>query len=140
MVSGLLMGSYWTQLGKRSGASGIMATNAFYKSELPLGRLDREYPHQVAFHAGYIRSNADDLLIQRFCEHRNITPRHHTVRRGDKDFIVYCFKDPQHADSFRAAFGGEFFLGARQKPAMLPPTASDKRIRAAFTWSGQLTA
>ena len=137
MVSGLLMGLR-DSAGKRSGASAIMATDAFCRSELPLGRLDRDFPHQVAFHAGYIRSNADGLLIQRFCEHRNITPRHHTVRRKDEDFIVYCFKDPQHAASFRTAFGGESFLGARQKPAMLRPTPSDK-IRAVFTWPGQLT-
>ena len=89
-----------------------MATDAFCKRELPIGRLDREYPYQIAFHAGYIRSTADDLLIQRFCDHRNVTPCHHTVRRGDKDFIVYCFTHPHHAASFRAAFGGEPFSGA----------------------------
>ena len=92
-----------------------MARDAFCQGGLPIGRLDREFPYQVSFHAGYLRSTADDLLIQMFCEHRNIVPHHHTVRRGFKDFIVYCFADPQHAVSFRAAFGGEPFVGAVKK-------------------------
>ena len=112
MVSELLM---TRPVGQKIRCSGIMVTDAFCQRGLPISRLDREFPYQVSFHANYVRNNADGLLIQMFCEHRNIAPRHHTVRRGSKDFIVYCFADPQHAASFRAAFGGEPFVGAVQK-------------------------
>ena len=78
-------------------------------AELPKGRLDREFPYQVAFATARFARSRDDLLIQMFCDHRNVAPRHHTVRRDDKDFIVYCFADPQHAESFQDAFGGERF-------------------------------
>jgi hypothetical protein len=79
------------------------------KDQLPKTRLEREFPHQVAFPAARRAVSRDDRLIQMFCDHRNVAPRHHTVRRGDKDFVVYCFADPQHAASFRAAFDGSPF-------------------------------
>lgn len=78
-------------------------------AELPKGRLAQEFPYQIAFPTARCAPSRDDLLIQMFCDHRNVTPRHHTVRRDDKDFIVYCFADAQHAESFQAAFGGEPF-------------------------------
>jgi hypothetical protein len=78
------------------------------KDQLPKTRLERDFPYQVALPTPQAISR-DDRLIQMFCEHRNVAPRHHTVRRGDKDFVVYCFADPQHAASFRAAFDGVSF-------------------------------
>lgn len=79
------------------------------KGELPQSRLDREFPYQVAFPVARGARHADEKLIQMFCDNLKIAPRHHTVRREDKDFIVYCFADPQHAAAFQAAFGGEPF-------------------------------
>jgi len=79
------------------------------KGQLPKSKLDREFPYQVAFPAARGVRNADERLIQMFCDNLSIAPRHHRVRRGDRDFIVYCFGNPQHAASFQAAFGGEPF-------------------------------
>jgi hypothetical protein len=79
------------------------------KAELPKSRLDREFPYQVAFPAARGARNADGVLVQMFCDNLKIAPHHHTVRREDKDFIIYCFADPQHAASFQARFGGEPF-------------------------------
>lgn len=79
------------------------------KDQLPKSRLEREFPYQVAFPNARRAVSRDDRLIQMFCDHRNVAARHHTVRRDDKDFMVYCFADPHHAASFRAAFDGCLF-------------------------------
>ena len=79
------------------------------KGELPKSALDREFPYQVAFPAGRGVRHADEVLIRLFCDNLKVAPRHHTVRRDDRDFIVYCFADPQHAALFQARFGGEPF-------------------------------
>lgn len=79
------------------------------RDRLPKTRLEREFPYQVAFPTTRQAVSRDDRLIQMFCDHRNVAPRHHIVRRDNKDFVVYCFSDPQHASSFRAAFDGCHF-------------------------------
>jgi len=79
------------------------------KGELPKSTLDREFPYQVAFPAARGVRHADEVLIRLFCDNLKVAPRHHTVRREDRDFVVYCFADPQHAAAFQARFGGEPF-------------------------------
>ena len=77
------------------------------KGELTKAQLDRDFPHQVAVPAWRCAESSGGRQIQIFCANLRIAPRHHTVRRNDKDFIVYCFADPQQY--FQAAFGGETF-------------------------------
>ena len=79
------------------------------KGELSKTQLDRDFPHQVAVSADRCTGKADGPAIHLFCFQANVAPRHHTVRRDDRDFIVYCFADPQHAALFQARFGGEPF-------------------------------
>jgi hypothetical protein len=79
------------------------------KGELSKTQLDRDFPHQVAVSADRCTGKADGPAIHLFCFQANVAPRHHTVRRDDKDFIVYCFADKDHAELFRVVFQGEQF-------------------------------
>jgi hypothetical protein len=79
------------------------------KGEMTKTWLDQKFPHQVAIPAMRCAGTADGPHIQIFCNQVNVAPRHHSVRRDDKSYVVYCFADPQHAESFAAIFGGEPF-------------------------------
>ena len=82
---------------------------AMRKGEMTKSWLDRNFPHQVAIPAMRCTGTADGPHIQIFCNQVNVAPRHHSVRRDDKSYVVYCFADPQTAESFAAIFGGEPF-------------------------------
>ena len=71
--------------------------------------LDKNFPHQVAIPAMRCTGTADGPQIQIFCHQVNVAPRHHSVRRDDKSYVVYCFANPQHAKAFAAIFEGEPF-------------------------------
>jgi hypothetical protein len=71
--------------------------------------LDRNFPHQVAIPALRCMGTADGPHIQIFCMQANVAPRHHSVRRNDKSYVVYCFANPKHAEAFAAIFDGEPF-------------------------------
>lgn len=42
-----------------------------------------------------------------FCEGHNLDLRGHSFYRNNTDFSVFCFAEPEHAELFRARFGGE---------------------------------
>jgi hypothetical protein len=78
------------------------------KGELTSSQLDREYPHQIALPADQCTGDSG-RGHREFCADLSLAPRHHTVRREDRDYIVYCFADPTHATIFITKFGGEKF-------------------------------
>ena len=56
----------------------------------------------------------------------SLAPRHPTVRRNDVDYVVFCFANPDHAESFRVAFAGQPF----------DPSQRGRRTRWHEWWSG----
>jgi hypothetical protein len=50
------------------------------------------------------------LTIRFFCEGEalSLSPRTHSLRRGDQDVLVFSFADRLHAEQFRERFGGDF--------------------------------
>jgi hypothetical protein len=44
-----------------------------------------------------------------FCRSLSLAPRHPTVRRNDVDYVIFCFADSDHAESFRVQFNGAPF-------------------------------
>jgi hypothetical protein len=56
---------------------------------------------------------ADQLLgahyhvVHEFCRDLSIAPRGYSFRRGDVDYVVFCFVELAHANLFRARFKGE---------------------------------
>ena len=68
--------------------------------------INREWPHQVAVTAETCRGDGY-LTTHYFCEGLSLCPRHGYFRRDDRDYVVFCFADPAHAEKFRARFNGE---------------------------------
>lgn len=78
----------------------------YRKGELSSGRIDREWPHQVALPAeAVIGKNV--TIIERFCRGLSICPRTHSFRRDRREYFVYCFATAGDADYFRTYFGGD---------------------------------
>ena len=78
------------------------------KGELTSGRINREWPHQVALPADHLLGKNYDVTYG-FCRDLSLCPRGHTVRRDDVTYSVLCFADPTHADLFCERFNGERF-------------------------------
>jgi len=95
------------------------------KGELNPGRMDAEWPRQVALPAEkVIGKNA--TIISRFCNGLSFCPRHHAYRLEDgREFFVYCFADYGDAVFFHIHFGGEMMT-----PETRPPRSQRCRSKA----------
>jgi hypothetical protein len=77
------------------------------RSGLSTARRAKDWPHQVAVRADLVAARHTELL--EFCKDLAVAPRKQTVRRDDRDYVVFAFADPGHAESFRVQFDGESF-------------------------------
>jgi hypothetical protein len=66
----------------------------------------REWPHQVAIPADQLLGDQYHV-VHEFCCGLSVAPRGHSFRRGDVDYVVFCFGGLAHANLFRARFKGE---------------------------------
>ena len=78
----------------------------YRKGELSSGRIDREWPHQVALSAEFVRGR-QYIILHRFCRGLSVCPRHRIFRRDDKEYVVYCFSERSDAQYFAMHFDGE---------------------------------
>jgi hypothetical protein len=78
------------------------------KGELTANGIDRGWPYQVALEADKV-AGRNYNFVHAFCRELSLTPRGHSVRRENIEYVVFCFADPAHADLFRKHFGGERF-------------------------------
>jgi hypothetical protein len=74
----------------------------YRKGELSKGRMDRQWPHQVALPASRC-SGHKYVTVRLFCQGLSRT---HSFRRVDQDMLVFCFAQLAHAEQFRDRFGG----------------------------------
>jgi hypothetical protein len=79
----------------------------YRKGELSPAMLDRRFPHQVALSADTVQTCY--FAIRETGSSLGMAPRHHTVRHGERTYVVYCFADPESAEHFRRLFDGELF-------------------------------
>ena len=77
------------------------------KGELSPAMVDRGWPHQIALPADRVAGNT--ATIHAFCHNLSLCPRGHSVRYQHRDYVVFCFADPAHAERFCAHFDGEPF-------------------------------
>ena len=83
------------------------------KGELSQRTIEREWPFQVAVTAetclggGYVTTHY-------FCDSLSLCPRHGYFRRDDRDYVVFCFAEAEHAELFRARFNGEVVSTKKQ--------------------------
>jgi hypothetical protein len=80
----------------------------YRKGELSKSTIDREWPHQVALAASFV-AGRNFMAIHRFCRDENLSlcPRNQFFRRNDRDYVVYCFAEREHAERFQFRFSGE---------------------------------
>lgn len=85
------------------------------KGELSSAMIDRGWPFQVALEA---RLSMGDryYTVHYFCKDLSLCPRGHHFYRDGKDFNVYCFAEREHAELFRAKFGGGEIVDVRERP------------------------
>jgi hypothetical protein len=89
----------------------------YRKGELSPATIDREWPHQVALPADQCSGRAYATLHQ-FCAGLSLCPRGHSFRREDRDYVVFCFAHPVHAEAFRQRLGGEI-IAPEKRPRWL---------------------
>jgi hypothetical protein len=75
-------------------------------------RLEREWPHHVAIRADQLLGEQYHV-VHEFCRDLSVAPRGRSFRRGDIDYVVFCFGQLAHANLFRARFKGERVEGLR---------------------------
>jgi len=54
-----------------------------------------------------IAQGTNGIAISKFCETRDVSPIHETVRRQDKEYWIYRFSKKEDADDFCKIFGGK---------------------------------
>jgi hypothetical protein len=54
-----------------------------------------------------IAQGTNGIAISKFCENRDVSPIHETVRRQDKEYWIYRFSKKEDADDFCKIFGGK---------------------------------
>jgi hypothetical protein len=86
----------------------------YRKGELIPKLIDLHWPHQVALPSELLVGESY-VRVHLFCEGLSLCPRGHSFRRDDTDFTVFCFADREHAEEFRARFGGEL-VDPRTRP------------------------
>jgi hypothetical protein len=78
------------------------------KGELSPAGIDRGWPHQVALPASASKDGGYKT-IHDFCKNLSVCPRGHSVQYDGEWFHVYCFAEPNDAETFMQRFGGEKF-------------------------------
>jgi hypothetical protein len=77
------------------------------KGEIDRDRLRRQWPHHVALPAGTVRSPANSQAVRGLAGTLAAAPLTYSIRRGDDDFVVFCFARPEAAQAFADRFSGE---------------------------------
>ena len=75
------------------------------KGETTRSDFKRKFPHHVALPAEKVRDPTDRQLI--FCAAGvlSASPLTYSLRRDDREFVVFCFAKPEDAEDFVKRFG-----------------------------------
>ena len=96
------------------------------KGELGTAQIDRDWPHQVALPERGV-SGANYPIIEAFCKGLSVCQRHHSFRRDDMNFVVFCFAVEAHAQQFSVRFNGKL-LKPKDRPKWGTPAPSRGKI------------
>jgi hypothetical protein len=77
------------------------------KGEIGRTQLARWWPHHVALPAKAVRGVANSEYVRGFAGTLSCAPRAYSLRRDDRDFVVFCFKAAEDAQAFAERFNGD---------------------------------
>jgi hypothetical protein len=70
-------------------------------------RLASWWPHHVVLPAETVRGIVNGETVWGFALTLSVAPQTYTLRRDDRDFVVFSFAKPADAWTFAERFGGE---------------------------------
>jgi hypothetical protein len=79
----------------------------YRKGELSRATIAREWPHQLALSAEFLRGR-NCIIVDRFCRGLSVCARHRIYWRDRKEYVAYCFATRADAEFVQMHFGGEF--------------------------------
>ena len=82
------------------------------KGEITLPQIKRKWPHHVALTAEKVRGI--ESMVHRFANAQSAR-RTFLMRHDGRDFVVFCFVEPEDAEVFCQRFGGERLSGTRPR-------------------------
>jgi hypothetical protein len=88
------------------------------KGESTKADLQRRWPHHVALPADKLRGLMNSEIVRTAAVALSAAPQTYSVRRGDLDFVVFCFTKPVNAAVFSQRFGGKrltYSLGPQRR-------------------------
>jgi hypothetical protein len=79
----------------------------YRKGELSRATIDREWPHQLALAADFLRGK-NCIIVERSCRGLSVCARKQNYWRDGKEYVAYCFAERGDAEFVQMHFGGEF--------------------------------
>ena len=85
------------------------------KGEITRSNLRRRWPHHVALPADKVRGLENSELVYSVAKRLPAAQLTYFMQRDGRDFVVFCFSKPEHAEAFSQQFGGERLPGATRQ-------------------------
>lgn len=79
------------------------------KGQFSQAYVDQHWPEQVALPASAVAGSANYATVHAYALQLNACPQKHAVRHADTDYLVFCFRSAEEAQSFKLEFKGERF-------------------------------